>query len=444
MFKYLPVTEPKDLAIFERFTRRCFRAGIAMIVITGILLLAVPSRQMNLFGLQLAFLIIAFVALIATTRPLKFKQDYKRLGFSPHTKPALPFPLSLRYLISSLLLWIAFPAMMFGMSSSKMTALAVGFAYALALIGWSLAFHGLRARNPSPPCCTKCYYPIDPETLPTECPECGKAVSNINHLTRTPIVKRPMLIAWGVPMFIFGIVMFQLALFKPAGMFAVMPRPALLAAAAGNRDAFARIDTDKLSGAERDRLIDGIFKAREDAWSYGTSDQLEWIASLLFAGDLTSKQTDQYLFGNSPLRVIHRVVDGPELVNQISMQLDLPDRRKVPMWYFSDTFPLPESSKDDRTATTPWRALIPLEWTFDQRDRYQQQPDLPGLSLVPTLSISNSSPVEVSARIVVVVGVAASPDLSIVWHADGTYTVSPEPLLHREFKASATIPPLAP
>lgn len=448
MFKHLPVTEPDDLAVFRNYVRRSFIAGGFMLVVALVLIFAFPVRQMNFFGLRLALFFVAFIALSATTRPLRFRRAYEAMGFNPHTKPALPYPLSLGFVLAPGTLMVSFLPISFSTTTSSWGLVGVLLSVTMMFAGGALALHGWRARNPSEPCCQRCSYPIDPASLPAECPECGKAASNINHLTRTPIVRRPRLIACGVPLFLLGATLFQLVMFKPSGMYAVMPRPALLAAAASNRDAFAKVDTTSLSPGERDRLIDGVLDARLDGWSFQTSDQLEWIGSLLSAGALSPEQTERYLLGDARLEIRSRVYTERSV--EIALFADIPKtgHRTILHLYFFGGFefdPVPPGLAGihpvDRTSTS--RRASTLREDYPERDRAQgRDPNGAGDEDGPRVIFTPDAETNVRARLIFAAFDRADhTKRSITWHADGSYTITPQPLAIYERTAETVIQP---
>ncbi|MFK7884202.1 MAG: hypothetical protein AB8F26_08495, partial [Phycisphaerales bacterium] len=258
MPNYVPSTGPAMLDYFQRFTRHSLIAGAINTAIFIAFILFAPPAGMPHLIVFIAVLAVTIAVLIIGLAPFRTKSEYKELGFSYFDRPVLPHPVSIRFQLSGVASFGPFMGMMFVHSEPVFSALVILFTAPLIYAGGIILHYGTHGREPAPPSCSKCAYPIDPQKLPCMCPECAAFAASIDALTRAPIIRRQNYIWAGLAMMAFGIAVGSVTISKPAALLSNLPRPARFAIAASNSSVFERIDTAKLSPTERDNLIDAI------------------------------------------------------------------------------------------------------------------------------------------------------------------------------------------
>jgi hypothetical protein len=449
---YQVIDDPEHIVFFDRWSKRMIGFSVAAYLIGLVIWLAAPSGYRARITLMLVVLVVYMTLWLLVSVPFAVRRFRKRSGLAPRTLPVLPYPLSLRYTMAQSGGGLLPMAIVMSLQSPGPLGITFLISMPLLGIGASLML-AWRLREPSPLSCPKCAYPVDPPVFPAMCTECAAPMSTINAATRMPQIKRPHFLGLGVALIAASFFLFYTMLFKPAALVGALPRPARLAMAATDEDVFATIDTAKLTADQRDQLTDRILDVRgAGTRQYGMDDQIDWIGERLLANDLDAKRAERYLLGDNDgiLQIIQRAAGtDTDSATQISIRAQLPTLGfdVVAHAYFFSGFEI-ESRADPGARESIARSEDLLRWrpltdSFEKRDQaLRDYPTLAGRLRVPTIELPAEAPLRLRARVIfVAIDANAAPQLTITWHDDGTYTITPEPLAAFERSAEALIEP---
>lgn len=175
-------------------------------------------------------------------------------------------------------------------SGSMQAVLMIGF-YAFGA-GLVLSIASRNFRQPGQISCERCFYPLVGLTLPTSCPECGRAILNLSFATDRPKLRDNRYLVAGILLTVFGAITIYVQFVKPSWLYAPIPRSLLIPLAARDRDAFDRLVSGSLSAAEEQTLLEAMVNNRT-GFVYGSSfAQDQWFAAQIGMGALTAQQLD--------------------------------------------------------------------------------------------------------------------------------------------------------
>lgn len=366
------------------------------------------------------------------------------LAMSRHQHAALPFPLNLRFSVAGALVgvsvFVLWHASMYSISPS-LSGMATGMLLAAPLwaVGFGMTTVGFFAREPAPPSCPKCAYPVADLAFPLMCPECAQPLPTPAAATTTPRVRRPGLGWCGVACLGSAIAVFGLTAFRPAAIVTNLPRPVRMAIAGSDPNAFKSINTAALSEAERKTLIDRVLDARTNTPSYRLQSQLAWLGTELLAGSLSPDQARRLTRDGWSLSITADSTPRAGRRTIISLAGTAPeqDPSTLSSYYFTRGFAIgPDQADQPLLIDTPQPYYLAdyLGWPWDIRKRR------PEITAQPTASITPDAPgrITVRARVVAAVFPAGTP-AAITWNADGTYAITPPPLDTHELTAETTL-----
>jgi len=444
---YQNITDPEQLAVIDQWSRRMIWFGIAAYLVGFGLWFFAPSGLIARIVMLVTALCVYFILLLLVMTPRKLRRLAKEMGWRRGVRPVLPYPLSVRVQVATSVIGFAPMVVVMGLQLPGMFGFTIVLAMPVFLIGVTLV-KSSRLREPGPPSCPKCAYPVDPPEFPAMCSECAAPMPTLDAATLMPRVYRPWFLWSGVGLIVASVALFYGVMFKPPALVGVLPRPARLALAARDHKTFETFDLTKLSPAERDRLTGRILSVRDSDEIAYLHPQLTWIGGRLLADELDADQVERFIVGTAELGVLTRSRDDGR--TEILIHAETPEQswRTVQTTYFFGGFefdPVPEGYSilgaiARSESGLDWRSL---GYTFDERDRHEvKYPALATANDAPILTPIIREPTRVRARVVfVAVPAKTSPAPTIAWHDDGTWTVTPQPLAAFELTAERMIEP---
>lgn len=378
------------------------------------------------------------VLIIAATFAV-FVRGQRRTGMAAGKRPALPFPLSFRAALASMvpmfnafmLIHVVCYASSPGLGGLSLAWLVVAPPGALSI---ALIIVGFFTREPADLSCPKCAYPVPTPRFPQTCPECAHSMPTPHAATTLPHIRRPGLGSAGLVLGTCAIVLFLLLVFTPAVLLANLPRPARLAVAAEDADLFQRIDLTTLTPSESAALTDRILSARDIHSRYRLQPQLAWVGARFVAGQLTPEQAERFAREGWSLSLTTE--SAPRVGAPVLLSLEgrppAHDPAVTLFVYFVQAFDIDGRPQLDNPQ--PWYHAHYLDWSWAIRrsaDPITAQP-------VAAITPNAPGPLRVSARVVAAV-VVPGTNPAITWHDDGTYTITPTPLTTHELTAETTL-----
>lgn len=280
----------------------------------------------------------------------------------------------------------------------------------------------------APPSCTRCRYELEGLTFPLCCPECGTHIATLQEAATFHKISKPWLRVAAIGCFIAPLTVGLTFSARPGLFTTRLPRPARIALAVNDPDAFLSVVTT-LTPAERDRLINRILDARATAEPWANYEQHRWLLSELALGRLTPEQADRFVSEPLQPRIL---ADGTAAVGQ-----------RVRLRLVGETPPLVHGPANFYCffrgfeidgITTAIEPNGPFS-TFTLRPEVNANKTYPETSTIFTPE--RPGPLTVRARIIAITTTSPSP--TITWHPDGTYTITPPPLTTHEHTAETTI-----
>lgn len=293
-------------------------------------------------------------------------------------------------------------------------------------------------REPGQICCERCNYPLVGLTLPTSCPECGRALLNLSFATDRPKLRDKRFLLLGIGLFVAGVLTFYVQFVKPTWAYAPLPRSVLLKMAPNDIDSFKALTARTLTPEDEDQLeaqlIDAIVTDRTNGfWSH---EQGAWLSSRVFGNQLSPDQIDR-LMGvlGEPY------FDAPDAVKageRVSLMLRAPDVRMqtsdlYPYYYFGgyliDQDPTPHMRSDHGHS---WYALRDGTVTTDPEGRES-----------PLFRFAPESPGKVKVRVRLVIalfpGFIQMSQSGFAWGEDGDHSFVTQPVWSRVTDLEHTI-----
>ncbi|MEZ6164864.1 MAG: hypothetical protein R3B67_10555 [Phycisphaerales bacterium] len=202
----------------------------------------------------------------------------------------IPMSLMIRQQVYWIGIIILFMHLLGTNSGSMQAVFMLGF-YAFGA-GLVLAIANRNFRQPGQISCERCFYPLVGLTLPTSCPECGRAILNLSFATDRPKLRDNRFLIAGILLTVFGAITIYVQFVKPTWLYAPIPRSMLIPLAAHDPDAFDRLVGGSLTAVEEQQLIEAMVNNRT-GFVYGSSfAQDRWFAAKIGMGALTAHQLD--------------------------------------------------------------------------------------------------------------------------------------------------------
>ncbi|HCT46120.1 MAG TPA: hypothetical protein DF699_13000 [Phycisphaerales bacterium] len=299
-----------------------------------------------------------------------------------------------------------------------------------------VAGHGFR--QPGQICCERCNYPLVGLTLPTSCPECGRALLNLSFATDRPKLRDKRFLLLGIGLFVAGVLAFYVQFVKPTWAYAPLPRSVLLKLAPNDIDSFKALTARTLTPEDQDRLESSLIDAivNDNTVGFWSHEQGAWLSSRVFSNQLSPDQIDR-LMGvlGEPY------IDAPDAVKageRVSLMLRAPDVRMqtsdlYPYYYFGgyliDQDPTPHMRSDHGRS---WYALRDGTVTTDPEGResplFRFAPDSPGK-------------VKVRVRLVIALfpGFIQMSQSGFAWGEEGDHSFVTQPVWSRVIDLEHTI-----
>ncbi len=435
MATYVPITDPDEIAMIERWTRRAMILS-AVFYVAGLTLWPFAPQAWGArylaAGMLFAILLGIYLLVLA---PTGFKRWTKQNNFRWGVQgPALPYPLSLRHAMASA--WIGssmIPLLygMLGMGLNFVIAMAIGIP--LFTSGMAMITVGFRLPEPCEPSCPKCGYPTEGLAFPATCSECATPIPTINQAVRIRRTPRPLLGWSGIAMVILGGAIFWGMIVRPAALMGALPRQANLMLAPADEGAFNALDLTALTPDERAGLIDGILGARSRLDSYEIGDQLDWLDAQYAAGAMTPDQAQRFVGEGWSLGITTdtRPLPGGEVL--LSLDGAGPEHGigTLAIKYFVASITV--NGEPVLSEKTDWyhAASLSLDWDF--RKESHQRGSFP--QPVVRVPVPVTGEMVVAARIVACVMVWGTAEPVVTWDADGRYSLSPAPAVVCEVAA---------
>ena len=422
----ITITDPATLAAMRRLVRAQIAALLALYTLALIIPLALPYRIWH---------VVVMVAVMVTVLIHLANARRRILGTFRLGQAIFPHPLSITdTVVFSLIPWapisLAFVSPMLPQSS-----LIAFIAMPATIVGMYLAIHAMMIREPRPPCCPKCAYPVGTLTFPLMCPECARPMPTPDAATTIPRVPHRGLACIGATLCVLGLALAATTLFRPAAVYNALPRAALLRTAPIDRKAFDALNLATLIPAEADQLTDRILDARTKEPDVILRPQLNWIGQRLLSGAMTPEQTDRFAREGWTLSI---TTSEPPRVGQpvlVSLMGDAPDHDpSVTLFvYFIQSIELNGVPTLDNPRSWFHSDYLDWDWRFrlGGKDRIDAQP-------IATITPNTTAPIHARARIVAAVIIPGTNPI-ITWHADGSYTITPAPLTTHELTAEARL-----
>ena len=170
----------------------------------------------------------------------------------------IPMSLMIRQQVYWIGIFILFMHLLDANFGSMQAVLMLGF-YAFGA-GLVLSIANRNFRQPGQISCERCFYPLVGLTLPTSCPECGRAILNLSFATDRPKLRDNRYLVAGILLTVFGAITIYVQFVKPSWLYAPIPRSLLIPLAARDRDAFDRLMSGSLTAADEQQLIEAMVK----------------------------------------------------------------------------------------------------------------------------------------------------------------------------------------
>ncbi len=421
---------PTDLIIppehhphFRRVANRLVATGVVFYLLC---LLLIPFRLPFW-----AIYIIMFLAMTSLGTCTMIPWGWWRsFGWVRGRRIVLPYPLSHRYLTAGGVAGIMCIAPLWALGPSPSISLFIALPF--LAFGAYLVFLAFKGRELIPPACPKCRYDATALVFPTPCPECGHPMLSLADASVVGHVRRPKLAWIGAASILLGIIAVKAIPLQRSHMVALLPQPWRVAFASHDRDAFATLDTGTLTGAQHARLVDAILDRRRTAESFRLGTQIDWVAALLADGMLTPEQAERFVNeGARPeLRTLAEAAVGRPLPMIYLVETPRIGYRPISRRYFIRSLTLADQPllHHDTTLHSPNHVFKPISgfWLFGAGS-IQFPPPTPFHTATPT------TPGPATARIeTILITVPSGVAPTITWHADGSYTITPEPLTLHE------------
>lgn len=361
-------------------------------------------------------------------------------GLAGGTRGVLPHPLSFYEI-----LWMVLPGagVFLAICAHPMFP---GAAYA-ALVGGPLVLAGMAAlgcglfgSRPGEPVCPGCDYPLAGLVLPGRCPECATVINACDDggAERVP-ERRPGMAFLGVGLCVLGGLFIGIMLMSPAAVYRLLPGPVHRRLAATERTAFAALDLDSLSDAERVRLAERVLDARRRHDRWAMTDRSDWLSAEIAAGRMPPEVVERFVMEGFELRILSR--GDPRVAVQLSLAGDPPlvDPNSLTLLYFFSGFEIDGGEPVARDGRA--RDTFNLSAGWAARDAHAERAGTntgPGAGYAGLTFVPGPGPVRVRARIVTAL-YAGPKNPTITWHADGSWTIEPEPLHTAEFVAETRV-----
>lgn len=303
-------------------------------------------------------------------------------------------------------------------AGSIQAVLMLGF-YAFSA-GLVLTIASRSFRQPGQISCERCFYPLVGLTLPTSCPECGRAILNLSFATDRPKLRDKRYLVAGIILTAFGVLTIYVQFVKPTWLYAPFPRSMLIPLAARDRDAFDRLVGGSLTAAEEQQLLDAMI-ANSTTSSYRSSfDQGQWIEAQIFAGKLSDQQLDALFMPTTEIEI--DAPDRARVGQPVELRLRgkyvrLPSFSTTPGYYFRG-FVVGDSGTAMGGSN---EARFRLYLTDSE---YEREPDVP----VATWTATEHGPVRVRARVVLALfpGGGRAARVPIDWSSpDSLFSTAP-------------------
>ncbi len=203
---------------------------------------------------------------------------------------SIPVSLMIKQQVYWIGILVVFMHLLDANAGSIQAVLMLGF-YAFSA-GLVLTIASRSFRQPGQISCERCFYPLVGLTLPTSCPECGRAILNISFATDRPKLRDNRYLVAGILLTVLGVLTIYVQFVKPTWLYAPIPRSMLIPLAARDRDAFDQLVGGLLTAAEGQQLLEAMVKNRT-GFVYGSSfAQDQWFAAQIGMGALTAQQLD--------------------------------------------------------------------------------------------------------------------------------------------------------
>ncbi|RMH23889.1 MAG: hypothetical protein D6692_14500 [Planctomycetota bacterium] len=432
---YIPITDPDEIAMVERWTRRTMILS-AVFYVAGLTLwpFAPQAWGARYLAAGVLFAIVLTIHLLVLA-PTGFKRWTKQNNFRWGVQgPALPYPLSLRHAMASA--WIGssmIPLLygMLGMGLNFVIAMALGIP--LFTSGMAMVAVGFRLPEPCDPSCPKCGYPTVGLSFPATCSECATPIPTINQAARIRRTPRPLLGWSGIALTILGGAIFWGIIVRPTALMGALPRQANLLLAPADAAAFNALDLTALTPDERADLIDGILAARLRLESYEIGDQLDWLDAQYAAGAMTPDQALRFASEGWSLGITTdtRPLPGGEVLLSLDGAGPKHGIGTLAFKYFVASITV--NGEPVLSKKTEWydASRLSLGWDFRKESHARGRFPQP----VVRVPVPLSGEMVVAARIVSCVVVRGTPEPVVTWHEDGRYSLSPAPAAVHEVSA---------
>lgn len=422
----IPITDPATLAAMRRLVRAQIAALLALYALALIIHLALPYRIWHVV-VMVAVMVTVLIHLASARRRI--------LGTFRLGQAIFPQPLGITdTVVFSLIPWAPI-SLAFVSPMRPQSWLFAFIAMPATIVGMYLAIHAMMIREPRPPCCPKCAYPVGTLAFPLMCPECARPMPTPEAATTIPRVPHRGLACIGATLCVLGLTLAATTLFRPAAVYNAFPRPALLRAAPSDRRAFEALNLASLSPAEAELLTDRILDARAKEPDAILRPQLNWLGQRLISGAMTPEQTNRFAREGWTLSI---TTNQPPRVGQpvlVSLMGDCPDHDPAVtrFVYFIQSIDLNGVPTLDHPRNWFHSDYLDWDWRIRLRDgsRVDAQP-------TATITPETTAPIHARARIVAAVIVTGITP-TITWHDDGTYTITPAPLTTHELTAETTL-----
>lgn len=368
----------------------------------------------------------------------------RSLRLPKHAYPILPDPHPLILFMGVGLVtvspFVAIVAHPFGPIAAYTAMIAVPL-IAAGLVAVAYALLGARAAEPA---CPDCGYPLAGLALPTPCPECAHPLEPSDAARPSAARARRPRVGWtGAGAIAAGLLFAFLIRNAPDAFYRALPGPAHRLLASIESEALRTLDTDALTPAQRARLADRVLRqraAREHPIE--VYEQVEWLAVEIAAGRLDAAIAERYAFDGFELRIVHDTPVRPGEPIRVSIAGTPPFYgSEIEVRYFFAGFEIDANEPTGRE--TRYTSLSQLGATLEQRDRNAQRYRQNNLTPTPypTHTLTIDRPTRVRARIVAFATPhSVRPFPTIAWH-DSAHTITPEPIITKEFTAETTIEP---
>ncbi|MFG0245051.1 MAG: hypothetical protein ACF8MF_03250 [Phycisphaerales bacterium JB052] len=293
-------------------------------------------------------------------------------------------------------------------------------------------------REPGQICCERCNYPLVGLTLPTACPECGRALLNLSFATDRPKLRDKRFLLLGIGLFSLGFFTLYVQFVQPAWAYAPLPRSVLLKLAPNDIDSFNALTARTLTPEDEDRLESSLIDAivNDNTAGFWPHEQGAWLSARVFSNQLSKDQIGQ-LMGvlGEPY------IDAPDAVKageRVSLMLRAPDvllrsSDLYPFYFFGgylisgDEEPHMQSSKG-----RSWYALKNGSVTTDATGRES-----------PLFRFTPESPGEVRVRVRLVIalfpGFIQMSQSGFAWGEDGEHSFVTQPVWSRVIDLEHTV-----